>query len=418
MAINEQHADSLSVRIVGTALIAILATLLGYLALEVAYRAYSYLSFKRALEIHFANLAVDGTTSMAMSGDFEADPDIGYRYLPNHVSRRGQPWFNTWRTNSHGHVATKDYLVAKPEGEFRIAVIGDSFTANATNNFPWTEVTEELLNSSLQWRAFVGNRFTRVINFGLGGAGFEAFAAIAERKVTAYQPDIVVINFISDDVLRRLHTPLGLSRPRAAMLPEEIVPYAIQDSLNVIPWTSSYPELARAGIGAIFPGLLPEPPAIPLGLSPQDILVREQRMPSVERGVEVSARAIARIMALYPRALFIRSPLRDQLAGAKTIWDGLERKVGEKVPGWSFLDLKERFLRDYDPVIPADFASRGMSMADIAKLPFAERPAPFNWFFYPFDDHYSDFGTAKLAGYVAEHLIQSLVGNKAPGRGE
>ena len=41
----------------------------------------------------------------------------------------GHPSYSRWRTNSHGHIARSEYPKAKPVGEFRIAVIGDWFTA-------------------------------------------------------------------------------------------------------------------------------------------------------------------------------------------------------------------------------------------------------------------------------------------------
>src|SRR5262249_59491808 len=61
------------------------------------------------------------------------DANVGFRYAPNFTGERGSPWFSHWRTNQRGHVSRSDYPQHKPVGEFRIAILGDSFTAGITS---------------------------------------------------------------------------------------------------------------------------------------------------------------------------------------------------------------------------------------------------------------------------------------------
>jgi hypothetical protein len=85
--------------------------------------------------------------------------------------------------NSHGHVSQFEYPKQKPSGEYRIAVVGDSMTANITNNVRWTEVLEASLNASPEWRVRVGDSFTRVINFAVDGMGMVQFAGMVRHHV-------------------------------------------------------------------------------------------------------------------------------------------------------------------------------------------------------------------------------------------
>ena len=96
-----------------------------YLMLEIGYRFYQYETLPRRLfEILWA-LQSDGP---AANDQYILDANVGFRYAPNFTGERGSPWFSHWRTNQ-GHVSRSDYPQHKPVGEFRIAILGDSFTA-------------------------------------------------------------------------------------------------------------------------------------------------------------------------------------------------------------------------------------------------------------------------------------------------
>jgi GDSL-like Lipase/Acylhydrolase len=220
---------------------------LGNIVMEMGYRLYQYWALPRALFEIVDRQKSSGPTS---TDQFMFDANVGYRYTPNFDGQRGHPWFSHWRTNRHGHVSQFEYPTRKPPGEYRIAVVGDSMTANITNNVRWTEVLEERLNESPRWRTSLGERFTRVINFGLDGTGMVQFGALVRHHVMSFEPDLVVVNFISDSFLRRLRyniVPyLGGDRD------ENIRKYVRQNYLSRIDWFSPYPELFAATVGNLW----------------------------------------------------------------------------------------------------------------------------------------------------------------------
>src|SRR5262249_28085289 len=146
------------------------------------------------------------------------------------------------------------YKQRKPPGEYRIAVVGDSFTANINNNLRWTELLEEQLNAAPQWRAFVNGRSTRVINLGVDGMGMVQFAAMVRHHAVGFEPDLIIVNFITDDLLRRPRYPL---RPDTGDRNEAIRAYVRSNLLDRIDWLRLYPELFAATIGHHF-GMTPQ----------------------------------------------------------------------------------------------------------------------------------------------------------------
>ena len=52
--------------------------------------------------------------------------------------------------------------------------------------------------------AAVGDKFTRVINFGVDGMGMLQFAAMVRHHAIAFEPDLIIVNMISDSILRRI----------------------------------------------------------------------------------------------------------------------------------------------------------------------------------------------------------------------
>ena len=84
-----------------------------------------------------------------------------------------------------------------------VLVIGDSFTANVTSTLRWTDVAEDALNASSDWTRSVGGRTTRVINFGLDGIGTGQFGAVVERLALPFDLDLLIVNMLKDDLIRR-----------------------------------------------------------------------------------------------------------------------------------------------------------------------------------------------------------------------
>ncbi len=364
---------------------------------EIGYRAWQYVTLPERL------YAIVSANASSAENTYAFDPNTGYRYPPNFEGKRGAPWHSHWRTNSHGHVSKFEYPVEKPEGEFRIAVLGDSFTANTNNNVRWTEVLEEALNSEPAWRKHVGDKFTRVINFGVDGFGMVQFGLMTRHHAMRFSPDLIVVNFISDDLLRTLKFPY----PSVAGQNREQVmhTYIQRRMLDPIKWFRVYPELLAATIG----------PKLGLGAGiPMDartIAAREIATHYTDRreAVRASSAAMADILKLHPRVLFVQAPLYHEMTNEPNKeWIGLVEEVQKAIPAAKMVSLRNSMesllVGKRDGAHPE---LKGLSLHQIIALPQDKWPEIYKWFFLPDDVHYSDYGTTLYAKQVAKLLIES-----------
>lgn len=122
-----------------------------------------------------------------------------YHYVFDEDSRIA--WKSIYHFNNMGLVSGRDYDVARKDGEYRIAIVGDSFTASVQMEVPWPDRLEDLLNADAALKAKMGVSTFRVYNFGMYAAGFPDFVNLAKlaRDLT---PDMVIVNFIAADFPR------------------------------------------------------------------------------------------------------------------------------------------------------------------------------------------------------------------------
>ena len=98
-------------------------------------------------------------------------------------------------TNSCG-MRDREYSIAKPQGTYRIAMLGDSFT------FGWGVQSEDsfakVLERNLNSRSKAGQNF-EVMNFGV--PGYSTFQEVAKFKETGaiFDPDAIIVFFIEND---------------------------------------------------------------------------------------------------------------------------------------------------------------------------------------------------------------------------
>jgi len=379
---------------------------LAYAVLEVGYRFYQYRTLPDRL---FAAVAAQLSNGPSATDQFMFDADTGYRYTPNFEGRRGAPWHSRWRTNSHGHVSQFEYPWRKPAGEYRIAVVGDSMTANITNNVRWTELVEQQLNASEPWRAAVAGRFTRVINFGVDGMGMVQFAAMLRHHVLAFEPDLVIVNFITDDLLRRLRY---LNRPHdGAGRNETVRLYVKTNFLDRIDWFRPYPELLAATVGRFF-GMKPRLPLDPLALLAEDPAFK---FDTRAEAIRASAAAAREMLAAFTNILFLREPMFQELEGwTLPEWDGLEQQFEAAVPELPVVSMQPRMealLAGKRQKDRPDLA--GLRWRQLWAMPDEQRLELYRWFFQG-DFHPTDYGTTLYAGEVARFLIERSNGHRRP----
>lgn len=100
-------------------------------------------------------------------------------------------------TNSLG-VRDREHPREKPAGEFRVAVLGDSFTEGVGAAFEdaWFRKLEALLNA----RARPGIRFSVISGAVAGSDPFYSFQMLAQRLL-AWRPDLVILALGENDVV-------------------------------------------------------------------------------------------------------------------------------------------------------------------------------------------------------------------------
>jgi lysophospholipase L1-like esterase len=125
---------------------------------------------------------------------YEPDPELGFRYQPNAAGRVAGHFEieNLARTNSLGFYDEEPL----PPGEAlpRILAVGDSFTAamNVPRSEVWTAVLERRLRAA-------GWPQADVVNLGLDGTGSDVHAALIERELPRFRPDVVLLAFFGND---------------------------------------------------------------------------------------------------------------------------------------------------------------------------------------------------------------------------
>jgi tetratricopeptide (TPR) repeat protein len=173
----------------------------GVLTFEAGYRVYQYIFL--AIDAHFPVATIDApapsqTGRGNLQGYFLPNRDMVFSfYQADGVS------YETHRvkTNNLGWISHHDYEPRKP-GEYRIAVVGDSFTASLTNSLPWSDVVGEVLNRDKAFLNAAGVGSVSVMNLGAVGATLpfmaNPLAVIAKRL----DVDMLIVNIITETLAR------------------------------------------------------------------------------------------------------------------------------------------------------------------------------------------------------------------------
>ena len=150
--------------------------------------------------------------------------------------------------NSDGMV-DREYPIAKPEGTFRIALLGDSFTAS--EYLPTVEKFEGILERELP--KLLGKP-VEVLNFGISAIETWNQLQIFHLKVAKYQPDITLLIFFWGNDIRDNVGQLKANSPNP-LLDEYKAPLIrrikeIRKNFNNALWNNSMLyQVARTGYG-------------------------------------------------------------------------------------------------------------------------------------------------------------------------
>ncbi len=357
------------------AILVIVSTLLGYAVIEAGYRFYQYSAIAEMLSINVRSQLPEPGWERSVF-----DRYTGYRYKPNFTFRPENTRFPIdWRTNSHGLIAREDFPVQKPSEEFRIGLVGDSFTANVTNTVRWGDVLEDILNASPKWRAHVQGHHTRVINFGLDGIGVVQFGEVVERIVQPFGVDLLLVNTIRGDVMRQ---PYYMGS-RETVAKADLVEWIRTNALSRMSWLSPYPEVL-AVIAGRFIGLEPR-----LTLQKAGNLLSGTRFyETAEEAAEQSSIAARMVERRFPDAIWLMHPTWDEYANEPN-------PSGNDKLEYDSFQLFRQTMRHLNFVSMRERLAEPRSRVEID-----------SWFNVPYDRHNSDLGLKLYGQAVASFLIE------------
>jgi len=99
-----------------------------------------------------------------------------------------------------------DHPRERPEGVFRIAVLGDSFTE--AKQVALDDAYPSHVERALASCEGLGGRRPEVLSFGVSGYGTAQEALVLEHRVWRYQPDLVVLGFLTGNDIADNHPEL------------------------------------------------------------------------------------------------------------------------------------------------------------------------------------------------------------------
>ncbi|MDE3060778.1 MAG: hypothetical protein KGJ06_07190 [Pseudomonadota bacterium] len=180
---------TLSARLINATIFVVVLSL-SLVAAEMGFRYYKY------------KIAPDPTAGIVVN-DFEREPNArgtGYHFGDDMALQfKASVRYNNWAFRDD-----KDYSVDKRPGEFRIAVLGGSYTEATNSDQSWVQVLDQAVqhDSGLK-KALHASRIT-IANFGNSGANIIYMARQLKMISSLYKPDLVIfaivdVNFLSDE---------------------------------------------------------------------------------------------------------------------------------------------------------------------------------------------------------------------------
>jgi hypothetical protein len=330
-------------------------------------------------------------------GYLQHDPLLGWS-----IQHLGYGPDGLYRSNDQGLRADTDVRPLRPRHGLRVAAFGDSFTHG--DEVALADTWEEQLVQSL--------RAVEVLNFGVPGYGVDQAFLRYQRDGVPFQPDVVLIGFMAENVYRHLNvfrpfyypdTGVPLAKPRYRL---------VDGQLELLPNPLARLEDYGALLGgdpALWARLAQHdeyadwrPAASTLDRVPSNRLVKylraEVRRRADERQIGGASRynadgeafqltaALLRRFAAAARShgsvpIIVTFPERQDVtqvrATGTTRYAGLVETL--KAEGYQVIDLIDSF-RDASPLLE-EFAV----------------------------DHYSPFGNAKAARQIQDHLIRVTI---------
>lgn len=347
-------------------------------------------------------------------------------------------WKSIYHFNNMGLVSRRNYDPAKKTGEYRIAVIGDSFTASVQMMEPWPDRLEDVLNTDKSLMGKLGVTTFKVYNLGMYAAGFPDFVKLA-KIAHKLDPDMVIVNYIAADFPRCNNCTTEIDNPlkdKAKQLVSGEIPVPIDAegkevgylrvsceqppvdfsndtcrhsyNLSLPPEMAADPakvrkvkqEVVRRFLrGQLLTSLYPYSIAMALGKSPS---LTDLRHPEWFNGPETKKRELTQeeiilqaassleaIRDMFPGKVFLAmlNPTYDDLT-----WQPAEDTTRALLAAAPWLSVK--LMREY---LPKDKSKEEM----------------YAWFCLPHDGHMSDKG-GEVYALTTARVIEEVLGGGKP----
>lgn len=260
-------------------------------------------------------------------------------------------------TNSEG-LRDQEYAASAPEGTIRILAIGDSqtFGNGLSLEETWPKQLETILNRN------PGKTSYEVINAGIASTDTWQHEIILGRLLPKYNPDIVVLAFYVNDVVKRF-TPSPEIKKRQESSQTRWI-YFLKKSALLLS--------LRNAVGAIRNMISPAE-----GFLNQQALLYGEDTPVLNarwKQVSESIASMERMSEVYKTKFIVFSiPRRDQVDG-RVPWDayfGKLKAITEKnhIPVFSMLEPLQAAYKEYgkDLFIPWDGHNTGVANRVIAE---------------------------------------------------
>lgn len=155
------------------------------------------------------------------------DPERGWGLRPGAHGRWTKEGDAEVRINGDG-LRDDEHPIAKPAGELRIAVLGDSCVEAL--QVPVEKTFGALLETELARCPAVAGRKVETLNFGVSGYGTAQELLTLRHRVWKYDPDLVLLAFYSGNDVRNNWRPLELDPARPYLMPRPDGALALDDS--------------------------------------------------------------------------------------------------------------------------------------------------------------------------------------------
>jgi len=402
--------------------IALSIALATFVTVECGYRLYiEYKYAKAGYGVTIANVDIHVPTT----GYLTPNLDFHWRLFDpaHHLTHDAHV-----KTNAQGFISSKDYPLARSGKEFRIALVGDSFTACITNDFPWGDALEDELNRDEAFKKKVNADMIRVMNFGTPGAGFHLFARSYVRYAEQFAPDMVVVNYIEDDFPREGDSNLVDDLDTIARSPEPAMAYVrVQEARIRVLGEYSEELVQKYGDPFRIPGLSLSSFFV---IEDDNLAFDKAKMDSIKS--ELANRyfrprlwktwrshAITRLMGsrfqLEPRGAYFppAAPGVDaRVAHAVQALRAIQKRNAHMVvlrnPVYG--DLKDK--HDVKYTEPLQTALADIEVVRMEKYLPVDRGADdiYKWFNLPSDGHWSNHGAKLYAAAVHQALAERMPG--------